>query len=399
VFLPIGDTPNPPRFTPWVNYGLIAANILVFLAITLPLAQQPANPGAMEALDYFRALGSRPRTAYDVFIFENGFKPGDFSLTDLFASMFLHGGVAHIFGNMLFLWIYGDNVEHHLGRLGYLLAYLGTGVAATLTFAVFDPNSMVPMVGASGAISGVLGFYFVLFPRNQIKVFIFLFPILFNVFLVPARIVLGIYLVFDNLVPVLLGAETGVAYGAHIGGFVAGLALAVTGERTSWTLPRPGNKRNGKRRSSSPSTGKKAVGLKAVPDESDLDDLIDALERNDRRPIVDVAGSLSPSTLQELPLTDQLRVADELDRAGRRASATHLLRHAAARNQTDRESLARIYLTLGLLRLRGGQGPAAYQHLLNALDLSPSSPTGRRAREALDQIPTYRRSGSRAAPD
>jgi tetratricopeptide (TPR) repeat protein len=141
------------------------------------------------------------------------------------------------------------------------------------------------------------------------------------------------------------------------------------------------------------------VGLKAVPDESDLDDLIDALERNDRRTIVDVAGSLSPSTLQELPLTDQLRVADELDRAGRRASATHLLRHAAARNQTDRESLARIYLTLGLLRLRGGQGPAAYQHLLNALDLSPSSPTGRRAREALDQIPTYRRSGSRAAPD
>jgi membrane associated rhomboid family serine protease len=129
---------------------------------------------------------------------------------------------------MLFLWIYGDNVENRLGRFGYLLAYIGSGVAATLFFAIFVPGSDVPMVGASGAISGVLGFYYLWFPRNQVKVFIFLFPFIMNTFLLPARLVLGLYLLLDNLIPFLVnsGTATGVAHGAHIGGFVAGLALA-----------------------------------------------------------------------------------------------------------------------------------------------------------------------------
>jgi membrane associated rhomboid family serine protease len=142
--------------------------------------------------------------------------------------MFLHGGWLHLVGNMLFLWIYGDNVENRLGRFGYLLAYIGSGVAATLFFAIFVPGSDVPMVGASGAISGVLGFYYLWFPRNQVKVFIFLFPFIMNTFLLPARLVLGLYLLLDNLIPFLVngGTATGVAHGAHIGGFVAGLALA-----------------------------------------------------------------------------------------------------------------------------------------------------------------------------
>jgi len=134
----------------------------------------------------------------------------------------------HLIGNMLFLWIYGDNVEHRLGRGGYLLAYLSTGVAATLFFTLFVPGSNAPLIGASGAISGVLGCYFLWFPRNQIKVFIFLFPFLMNTFLVPARFVLGFFLLVDNLVPFLVtkGGGSGVAHGAHIGGFIGGLVLA-----------------------------------------------------------------------------------------------------------------------------------------------------------------------------
>ena len=100
----------------------------------------------------------------------------------------------HLFGNMLFLWIYGDNVEYRLGRLAFLLWYLATGVAATLFFAVFALDSTVPLVGASGAISGVLGFYFLWFPRNTVRLFVFLFPFFMNVVAVPARIVLGVYL-------------------------------------------------------------------------------------------------------------------------------------------------------------------------------------------------------------
>ena len=96
---------------------------------------------------------------------------------------------------------------------------------------------MMPMVGASGAISGVLGLYFLLFPRNKVKVFVALFPFFMNVVLLPARLVLGIYILFDNLLPFLVGAQSGVAYGAHIGGFVAGLALAWVGEQVAWHWP------------------------------------------------------------------------------------------------------------------------------------------------------------------
>jgi membrane associated rhomboid family serine protease len=242
MFLPIGDTPNP-RGVPYVNTLLIGVNVAVFLLVSLPLTF--ARPDLNDPLlfEYLRAIGARGSiptqtilqqvSAYDLFIFRYGYRPSDPSLTTLFTAMFLHGGWLHLVGNMLFLWIYGDNVEHRLGRTGYLLVYLGSGVAATLFFAVFVPGSDVPMVGASGAISGILGFYYLWFPRNQVKVFIFLFPFIMNTFLLPARLVLGIYLLVDNLFPFLInsGAATGVAHGAHIGGFVAGLALAFGIER------------------------------------------------------------------------------------------------------------------------------------------------------------------------
>ena len=120
---------------------------------------------------------------------------------DLLSCMFLHGSLMHLFGNMLFLWIYGDNVERRLGSFAFLLWYLLTGVAATLAHALVFSSSEVPLVGASGAISGVLGFYFVWFPRNVVRMLAFLPPFLMQVFEIPARYVLGMYLVLDNLCP------------------------------------------------------------------------------------------------------------------------------------------------------------------------------------------------------
>ena len=210
---PIGDTPNPRNFNAWVNWALIAANVLIYLLVTLPAGDQ-----------------------YGAYVLEHGFKPGAAEGADLAYSMFLHGGPGHLAGNMLFLWIYGDNVEHRLGRGTYLAVYLGCGVAATLTFAFFAGGSTVPMVGASGAIAGVLGLYFLLFPRNKVKVFVFFFPFIMDVFLVPARLVLGAFVLLDNFLPVLLGANSNVAYGAHLGGFFAGLLVAWIGERRGWKL-------------------------------------------------------------------------------------------------------------------------------------------------------------------
>ncbi len=235
MFFPFADHPNPKGFLPWVTWGLIAANVLVYLLISLPLSMSTVDPTDPALLDWLQAVapaGIDPRllaaqaTAYDLFTFTHGYKPAAPAVDDLLFSLFLHAGLLHLAGNMLFLWIYGDNVEHRMGRLPFLLAYLGSGVAATLAFAVLAGDSMTPLVGASGAISGVLGMYFLWFPRNRVKVFVALFPFFFNVVMVPARIVLGIFVILDNLLPLVVGAGGGVAYGAHLGGFAAGLALA-----------------------------------------------------------------------------------------------------------------------------------------------------------------------------
>ena len=253
MFIPTGDIPNPRAFRPWVNWMLMGLNIAIFVCITLPLSQIPADPRSPQFREYVEVIdkergqevsirGIAERlTAYDLYVFDNGFKPGAPEWMDLLYAMFLHANLAHLAGNMLFLWIFGDNVEHRLGRLTYFFAYLGTGAAATVFFTLFSWGSMIPMVGASGAISGVLGLYFLLFPRSQVKVFILLFPIFMNVVLLPARFVLGLYLVVDNLLPFLIGVSSGVARGAHIGGFFAGLALAYYGERLSWKWPWSGD--------------------------------------------------------------------------------------------------------------------------------------------------------------
>lgn len=248
MLLPVGDTPNP-RGRSYVNYCLIALNLAVFGLVTLPLSAAPPDLNDPLLLDYLRAIGAQGGvpvqsilnqvSAYDLAVFRYGFRPGDPGLLSLFSAMFLHAGWLHLAGNMLFLYIYGDNVEHRLGRFYYLLVYLGTGIAATLFFALLVPGSQVPLIGASGAISGVLGCYFVWFPRNKIKVFVFLFPFLMNTVLVPARWVLGFYLLVDNLIPLLIngGGGSGVAHGAHLGGFLAGAGLAWGVDRFSGLLP------------------------------------------------------------------------------------------------------------------------------------------------------------------
>ncbi|MEC8493480.1 MAG: rhomboid family intramembrane serine protease, partial [Planctomycetota bacterium] len=175
MFLPIRDAPNPPGVAV-VNYALIAVNVAVFLLITVPLGLQeldPNDPAAAEFLRqrvelYGRQALQVPASAYDIVVHRYGYRPAEGSALSLLTSMFLHGGFMHLAGNMLFLWIYGDNVEARLGRVRYLIAYLLSGTAATLFFSAFDSSSQIPLVGASGAISGVLGFYFVFFPRNVV---------------------------------------------------------------------------------------------------------------------------------------------------------------------------------------------------------------------------------------
>ena len=239
MLLPIGDAPNP-RGAPFVTYLIIAANVAVFVLLTMPLSGAPADPSSPLFRQYVAALEQtvddpsqvrqfiHDASAYDLFVFAHGFRPVAPNAADLLTSLFLHANFMHLFGNMLFLWIYGDNVEHRMGGLRYLLAYLATGIAATLVHWATSPDSPLPTVGASGAISGVLGFYFLWFPQNKVRLLMLLPPLFMNVFMVPARIVLGFYLVLDNIVPFLVegGRGGGVAHGAHIGGFVAGVIAA-----------------------------------------------------------------------------------------------------------------------------------------------------------------------------
>ena len=152
--------------------------------------------------------------------------PAPFVYLTMLSAMFMHGGWGHLGGNLLYLWIFGDNVEHRFGSGVFLLFYLASGVAATVAQIALEPSSVVPSLGASGAISGVLGAYLVLFPKNRVNAVFF-----FRVVSVPAVVVLGLWIAFQFVNGYGAIARTeqttgGVAYGAHIGGFVAGVVLA-----------------------------------------------------------------------------------------------------------------------------------------------------------------------------
>jgi len=392
VFLPIGDTPNPERFRPWLTWGLIGANILIYLLFNVPLSFRPVDPHDPEVWLYLqisRILEQPPLvrqellaglSATDLFLFSHGYKPALPELSDLFTSLFLHGGLLHLAGNMLFLWIYGDNVEHRLGRLGFLLAYLATGVLATLTFSLLARGSAVPLVGASGAISGVLGLYFLLFPRNRVKIFVFLFPLLVDVWLLPARFVLGFYLVVDNLLPVFFGADSSVAYGAHIGGFLGGLVLAWGGERLGWRAP-------WRREEIRLGAGPRAASIPPLRN-AWLADVRQALARGAHGEALLLLRALDGPPLARHAPHEAEQLALFLDSQGHSIAASQLLRRRLL--AASSEERAPLLLALGLLRLQQQQPTAAYQHLLDVFDQRPDAATATRARAALDRIRVYR---------
>jgi membrane associated rhomboid family serine protease len=204
---PIRDH-NPSGKTPYVTFALIVINVLVFLGYV-----------SMDDWDLQR------------FFMTWGLVPARFTsgagLETLFTSMFLHAGWLHLGGNMLFLWIYGDNLEEEMGHFGFLVFYLACGAVAGLAQALPDPGSPIPMVGASGAIGGVMGGYLLMFPRAKVDV-LFIFIIFFRIFAIPAWIVLGLWLAIQIFSGVSTPSDAGgVAYWAHVGGFVAGLVLTL----------------------------------------------------------------------------------------------------------------------------------------------------------------------------
>lgn len=212
MFLPLKDD-NPTNTFPFVTVGLILANCFVFyhqLTLGLPAGQK-----------FVFQWGAIP---YQIVHGEVLYGPGLFPpVLTLFSSMFLHGGFLHLIGNMLYLWIFGNNIEDTLGHFRFLIFYLLAGLGAGLAQVFSDPQSTAPMIGASGAVAGVLGAYLLLFPHARILTLMFIF-IFIRIIRIPALIVLGFWFLVQ-LLSVTSGFETGVAFFAHIGGFVAGLIL------------------------------------------------------------------------------------------------------------------------------------------------------------------------------
>ena len=211
--IPLKDD-NPTQTFPLITIGLVAINILVYIyQLTLSsegletfLFRYGAIPGRL--IHPFEGAQALPQTI-------------PFGLT-IFSSMFLHGGLFHLLGNMLYLWIFGNNVEDYLGHVKYIIFYLISGFFAAFIHTLSDLNSSIPMIGASGAIAGVLGAYLVLFPRANIST-LFIFIIFFKIIKVPAVLILGLWFLLQ-----LLNAGSGggsVAWYAHVGGFLTGVVL------------------------------------------------------------------------------------------------------------------------------------------------------------------------------
>jgi membrane associated rhomboid family serine protease len=371
-----------------VTYGLIAANVLVFLALW-PLAWQPPDVADPAFADYVRTIATDrqiPRSewpalaqamvsslsAYDLVILEHGFRPASPSIPKVFTAMFLHAGLFHLLGNMLFLWIYGDNVEHRLGRLGFLVVYLLTGCAATAGDALLRMGSAIPSVGASGAISGVLGLYFIWFPHNRVRMVAFLpFGWIFEL---SARVVLGLYILVDNLLPWLLagGRTSGVAHGAHIGGFLAGVIVALALDR--WSL------------------GRREPDLRVRTAPRDRPPRLAEAFRSalDGGQLVRAAGMLfdppRATTRAELGPEDKIRLGDALARSGHPRAALAAYQRALSDHPRD-PSGTRAHLHAARVLIDSLNMPtAAYQHLYAALEERPSAEDAALARSLLAEL-------------
>ncbi|HET9458066.1 MAG TPA: rhomboid family intramembrane serine protease [Candidatus Limnocylindrales bacterium] len=233
--IPLRDA-NPIRRTPIVTIGLIVACVVAF-AYSLG-AETNGGPSGIERLFFeFGLIPAQLLAEWDA-----GLAPGEETLT-VFSSMFLHANLLHLGGNMLYLWIFGNNIEDRFGRPAFVVFYLLGGVAAAAAQVAIEPGSEVPMIGASGAVSAVLGAYLVLFPRARILSLVFL-GFFYQLIEVPALVVLGLWFLLQLIDGIgslgLAGAEGGgVAFFAHIGGFIAGVVLAIAfrGLRTGRPLP------------------------------------------------------------------------------------------------------------------------------------------------------------------
>ena len=224
---PIGDENEPGHGLAWVTASLIGINVAVFVLLQGMGAENAFTTG-FSAVPFEITTGQDLKVAQEITLGGQTYQvpqsPGPMPLQlTLLSSMFMHAGWLHLAGNMLFLWVFGDNVEHRAGAILFVAVYLGTGLVGSLAQIWSDPTSPIPSLGASGAISGILGAYLVLFPRNRVTVFVFRF-----VTQVPALAAIGLWIVFqliNGLGAAVISSETvgGVAYLAHIGGFAAGL--------------------------------------------------------------------------------------------------------------------------------------------------------------------------------
>ncbi len=234
MLLPLGDDNRDRTTKPIINYLFIIINVLVFIYLQ--------DWGSNEIFTYSYSLvpeeivSGKDIVTDDRILVDpttdkrfrvSGLQPTPVSVyITFFTSIFMHGSIAHIFGNMFFLFIFGDNIEHRLGHFRYFIFYLICGILASVAHIIvtytLGNNSLIPTLGASGAISGILGAYLILYPRKRVRVILFYF-----LTEVPAIVAIGMWFIFQVIsgIGVLGNQEGGVAYGAHIGGFIAGVIL------------------------------------------------------------------------------------------------------------------------------------------------------------------------------
>ncbi len=210
---PIADDNSEIRIIPFVTYAIIVLNVIVFVLLQ--------GLGSNDSFTYaFSLVPKEIMTGVD--ITTPPLQPTPSIYLTLVTSMFMHGSIMHIFGNMLFLWIFADNIENRIGHFRFIIFYLICGFAAAFGQILMNTSSIIPMLGASGAISGVLGGYLLLFPNKEVRAIMFSFMMT----TVPAFVAVGLWIGYQLLMGFLNSSKSGgVAYAAHIGGFVAGLVL------------------------------------------------------------------------------------------------------------------------------------------------------------------------------
>ncbi len=240
MVMPLGDE-HPTQIVPVVNYAIIALNVLVFFlqqsrpeSFTIAYSATPYE--ITHNLDIDRPVVFSHEVAEQDALGRIQLQPEDQVIPQaaipfpvwftLLTSIFMHGGLAHLGGNMLYLWIFGDNVEEVLGHLRYLLVYLACGLSASLAHIALAPDSLIPSLGASGAIAGVMGMYLIWFPKNQVRVLV-----LRTITWMPALLVIGLWIVMQLVLGMgelsNAGKQGGVAYAAHVGGAAAGILFAL----------------------------------------------------------------------------------------------------------------------------------------------------------------------------